>query len=266
MLTTPAGTPASMYASMSFTADSGDADDGLKTTVLPAIIAALVGPAARAIGKLNGRDHGEHAVRAQDRAGVDRRVAEVVERVVVAGVVLHRLGVVADEVRRLLDLAERLDPVLADLEAHDRGLVHQPVADELGGAAKDRQALPPRRRRPGRLRGACRRDRVVDVVRDARREGPEHEVAIDRGADLERAGAVAPGAVRRSSGGGLRGPARTRATASSNPACRSSLSALSVAYVILMRGLASEVMAGSLVSDRSGSCASLGAPGTLPSV
>ena len=39
---------------MSFTADSGDADDGLKTTVLPAIIAALVGPAARAIGKLNG--------------------------------------------------------------------------------------------------------------------------------------------------------------------------------------------------------------------
>ena len=39
---------------MSFTADSGDADEGLKTTVLPAIIAALVGPAARAIGKLNG--------------------------------------------------------------------------------------------------------------------------------------------------------------------------------------------------------------------
>jgi hypothetical protein len=52
--TTPSGTPASRYASTSFTAESGDADDGLKTTVLPAIIAALDGPAARAIGKLNG--------------------------------------------------------------------------------------------------------------------------------------------------------------------------------------------------------------------
>ena len=39
---------------MSLTADSGEALDGLSTTVLPAIIAALVGPAASAIGKLNG--------------------------------------------------------------------------------------------------------------------------------------------------------------------------------------------------------------------
>ena len=39
---------------MSLTADSGDALDGLRMTVLPASIAALVGPAARAIGKLNG--------------------------------------------------------------------------------------------------------------------------------------------------------------------------------------------------------------------
>ena len=54
MFTTHFGTPAAMYASISFTALNGDADDGLKTTVLPAIIAALVGPAARAIGKLNG--------------------------------------------------------------------------------------------------------------------------------------------------------------------------------------------------------------------
>ena len=37
--------------------------------------------------------------------------------------------------------------------------------------------------------------------------------------------------------------ARTRVTASSNPLWRSSLSALSVAYVILMRGLASVVIA-----------------------
>ena len=52
--TTPSGTPASRYASTSLTADSGDAEAGFRTTVLPAIIAALVGPAASAIGKLNG--------------------------------------------------------------------------------------------------------------------------------------------------------------------------------------------------------------------
>ena len=37
-----------------FCADNGDALAGLMTTVLPAIIAALDGPVASAIGKLNG--------------------------------------------------------------------------------------------------------------------------------------------------------------------------------------------------------------------
>ena len=105
---------------MSLTADSGDADAGLKTTVLPAISAAPVGPAASAIGKLNGLIDGEHAVRPEDRAGVDGGVAEVAHRVVVAAVVLRRLRVVADEVGRLLDLAERLEAVLADLDRHER--------------------------------------------------------------------------------------------------------------------------------------------------
>jgi hypothetical protein len=36
------------------TPDRGAAEDGLNTTVLPAIIAAALGPAERAIGKLNG--------------------------------------------------------------------------------------------------------------------------------------------------------------------------------------------------------------------
>ena len=39
---------------MSLTPEIGAAELGLKTTVLPAISAAAVGPAARAIGKLNG--------------------------------------------------------------------------------------------------------------------------------------------------------------------------------------------------------------------
>ena len=39
---------------MSLTADSGDAVDGLTTTVLPPSSAAPAGPQASAIGKLNG--------------------------------------------------------------------------------------------------------------------------------------------------------------------------------------------------------------------
>ncbi len=54
-LNTPSGTPASRYASAgSRSPVIADADAGLNTTVLPAIIAADVGPTERAIGKLNG--------------------------------------------------------------------------------------------------------------------------------------------------------------------------------------------------------------------
>jgi hypothetical protein len=53
-LITPSGMPASRYASTSLTPDIGAAELGLKTTVFPAISAAAEGPAARAIGKLNG--------------------------------------------------------------------------------------------------------------------------------------------------------------------------------------------------------------------
>ncbi len=140
-------------------------------------------------------DDREDAVRPEDRPGVDRRVAEIAHLDVVAAVLLHRVAVVAQEVRRLLDLAERFDPVLADLEAHDRGLVHEPVADELGGTPDDLEPFAPRGRGPGRLSGSGGRDGVVDIARRALRERPEDQVAIDRRANLERAVAVAPGAV-----------------------------------------------------------------------
>ena len=110
-------------------------------------------------------DDGEHAVRPEDRPGVDRRVAEVVHRVVVEVVVLDRLGVVADQVGGLLDLAQRLEPVLADLERHVRAVAHLALGDELRGAAQDREALLPGRV-PPRRRGAARgRDRLLHVAR-----------------------------------------------------------------------------------------------------
>ncbi len=53
-LTAPAGRPASSRAWIRFTVESGEAEAGLRTTVLPAMSAAAVGPVDSAIGKLNG--------------------------------------------------------------------------------------------------------------------------------------------------------------------------------------------------------------------
>ena len=117
-LTTPFGTPASMYASSSLTRRQRRRGRRLEDDR----VAGHQRRAGRAGGErhreVERADDREDAVRPEDRAGVDGRVAEVVHRVVVAVVVLHRLGVVAEEVGRLLDLAERLDPVLADLDRH----------------------------------------------------------------------------------------------------------------------------------------------------
>src|SRR5215213_1499218 len=126
-------------------------------------------------------------MRPEDGTRVDGRVAEVVERMVVEAVVLGGLGVVADEVRCLLDLAEGLEPVLPDLEGHVRAVAHLALRDELGGAAQDREALlpgrvaPRRRRRPGRV------DRALRILAIALGERPDEEVPVDRRADLESA-------------------------------------------------------------------------------
>ena len=84
-----------------FWAESGAADDGLIATVLPASIAADDGPVASAIGKLNGLTTANTPWgRRMERVWTAR--PEVAHRVVVAVVVLHGLGVVADEIGRLL--------------------------------------------------------------------------------------------------------------------------------------------------------------------
>ena len=122
---------------------------------------------------------------------MDGRVPEVVHRVVVAVVVLHRLGVVAEEVGRLLDLAERLEPVLADLDRHQARVAHLALADQVGGLADQRQAVAPRRRGPRRLGAAGGGDGVLDVAAGALREVPEDDVRVDRRADVVSACALA---------------------------------------------------------------------------
>ena len=166
-LTTPAGTPASSSAWMRFTAGQRRRRGGLEDDGVAGEQRA--GDRARstsAIGKLNGlMTANTPCGRSTDRVWtVD--VAEVVHRVVVAVVVLDRLGVVADQVGRLLDLAERLEPVLADLERHVGAVAHLALGDELGGAAQDRQAVAPRRAAPLRRCAASRRDRRLDVRPD----------------------------------------------------------------------------------------------------
>ncbi len=162
-------------------------------------VAAEQGGSRRAAGQghreVERADDGEDAVRPEHGPGVDRGVAEVAHRVVVAVVVLHRLRVVAQEVGGLLDLAERLDPVLADLDRHVGGVRHQVVADVLGRATDDGDALAPGHRGPRRLGGTRCGDRLVDVRRGGGRERPEEQVPIDRRARLERLGAIAPLAV-----------------------------------------------------------------------
>ncbi len=52
--TAPAGMPAAINTSYSWSAEIDPVTDGLRITVLPVASAAIVGPAASAIGKLNG--------------------------------------------------------------------------------------------------------------------------------------------------------------------------------------------------------------------
>ena len=145
--------------------------------------------------EVEGADDGEHAVRAEDRARVHGCVAQVVHGVVVGAVVLPGLGVVADQVGRLLDLAQRLDPVLADLDGHQAAVLHLALADQLGRAAQDRQALLPGRGRPARLCRASGGDGVARVLARALGEGADDDLAVDRRAQLEGAVAIADMAI-----------------------------------------------------------------------
>ena len=144
-LNTPSGTPASRYASAIATAVIADAEAGLNTTAVAGHHRRRRRPDGQRHREVERADHGEHAVRAEDRPGVDRGVAEVVHRVVVERVVLGRLRVVADEVGGLLDLAQRLEPGLADLDRHQPGVLHLALADQLGGALAGSPAAAPSR-------------------------------------------------------------------------------------------------------------------------
>ena len=182
----PAGTPASQRISQVISPVNTPCSLGFSTTVLPATSAAPIGPADSAIGKLNGliTAHTPYG-RMTSRRRLGR--VEPAHRQREPVVLGHLVAVVADEVGGLLDVAERLEPVLADLHRHERGELGAVLADLVGGALEDRDPLLPRRRGPRRRGGARRGDRVAHVGVGRGREPADDDVAVARGALLERA-------------------------------------------------------------------------------
>ena len=147
------------------------------TTVLPAISAPTPAP-GQGHREVERADDRPHPVRLEDGPGVllGRQRAHRFHEAVVG---LHLVGVVAQQVGGLLHVAERLQPVLADLEGHERGVLELPLADEVGGAADDRAASPAEvaPAEEGRAGGG---HRVADVLAGADREAADDQVGVDR--------------------------------------------------------------------------------------
>ena len=149
------------------------------TTVLPAISAPEAGPAGQGHREVERADDRPHPVRLEDGPGVllGRQEPIGLHEAVVG---LHLVGVVAQQVGGLLHVAQRLEPVLADLEGHERGVLELPLADEVGGAADDLESLPPAEVAPAGEGRAGGGHRVADVLAGADREAADDQVGVDR--------------------------------------------------------------------------------------
>ncbi len=218
-----AGRPASARHSASLCAEKAPCGLGFSTTVLPATSAPPAGPAASAIGKLNGLMT-PHTPNGRSTLRVRSRVGELVHVDGEAVVALHLGAVVADQVRRLLHVTEGLEPVLPDLGAHQAGELVRPLADEVGRAAQHRDPLLPRHVAPraGLLGG--RAHGVVDVLRRGLVHPAEQDGGVVRAVHLDRRAVGAgldrpraPGGRRRTRTGRSSAPPRTRPAA---PRCR----------------------------------------------
>ena len=180
--------------------------------------------AAQREREVEGADDRPDAVRLEHGAGVHGWVAEVAHGVIEAVVLLDHVARPADQVGRLLDVAECLEAVLANLDGKQRGEHHLPLADDVGHAAQDRDALAATACRTMRERRCARgRDGVLHVLPRALGERTD-ECAVDRRALLERPLAVAllaaddvAMALRRAVGGPPASPSRTARAA---PRCR----------------------------------------------
>ena len=96
-----------------------------------------------------------------------------------AAVLLEVVGVVVEEVDRLLRFAERFHAVLADFERERGGDVVDALLHQIAGLAQQRGALRDGQRAPRGIRLVRGLHRRVDVLRVGEREFAEHEVGVD---------------------------------------------------------------------------------------
>jgi hypothetical protein len=129
-------------------------------------------------GKVEGRDAGEHAVRAEQvRVPLDRR--DPSHRAHEPVGLLHLGAIVVDQVGRLLRVAHRLEPALADLEAHERRQGVLPVADQACRAPQGGETVAPRLPGPVALRPPRRDDGPIHILHGGHGEPAEHHPGVD---------------------------------------------------------------------------------------
>jgi hypothetical protein len=166
----------------------------LSTTVLPAQERRRGRPAGERHGKIEGRDHPPDAV-GLEGARVAVALALAALGFDKAAVRLHHVAVGADKVGRFLHIAQRLQPVLAHLQAVHRGDVEETLADQLGDAAQQRDPFRPGCGAPGREGGARRPHRTVDVAGVAVLEMAHDDAGVDGAVGGEGVRCGAPLAV-----------------------------------------------------------------------
>ncbi len=159
-LTTPAGTPASSSSGISASMVSGVSDAGLSTTVQPAASAGPILRVAMAAGKFHGvtstaTPAGLCCTRMRaPEAGALRHLADIAHRF---------LGVPAEELGRIENLAARVRQRLAVLDGDQLGKALGVAHDQLERLAQDLAALARLLRRPAVEGGARRIDRGLGV-------------------------------------------------------------------------------------------------------
>ncbi len=94
--------------------------------------------------------------------------------------VLDLVAVVTDQIGRLLDVTQCLEPVLPHLHGHQSRQLEAPLADDVCGVTQQPDPLLPGRGRPGGGERASGVDCVSNVLLGGLGETAKDDVAIDR--------------------------------------------------------------------------------------
>src|SRR5262245_47438958 len=98
---------------------------------------------------------------------------------------LDLVGVVLDQVRRLLDVANTLQSVLPGFESHERRPFGSMLADLIRHGFEEPDTLGPRSRAPRRKRGPRCSNRIRHLSAAGALKAPEKNARVDRAAVVE---------------------------------------------------------------------------------